>query len=62
MASAGSLLYDSEIKIKVYSQTTAPTLTADQQMAIWIDTDDSNRVRLLFRRGSGDVVGVELTA
>jgi len=51
---------DTEIKIKVYSQNSEPTLSADSKMAIWIDTDDSNKVYLLFRRGTGDQVAVEL--
>jgi len=50
-----------ELKIKIYAQASEPTLNADDYMAIWKDTDDSNRIYLLFRRGSGDVVGVELT-
>lgn len=49
-----------EIKIKVYSQDDEPTLSEDQKMAIWIDTNDSNRVYLVFRRGSGDQVSTEL--
>jgi hypothetical protein len=49
-----------EIKIKVYSQDAEPALSADQKLAIWIDTDDSNRVYLVFRRGAGDQVSVEL--
>lgn len=51
----------SELKIKTYSQDAEPTLSADQFIAFWIDTDDSNRVYLVYRRGSGDQVKVELT-
>ena len=51
---------DNEIKIKVYSQTTEPTLSADSKMAMWIDTDDANKVYLIFRRGTSDQVKVEL--
>jgi len=50
-----------DIVLKVYEQTSEPALSADYQAAIWIDTDDSNRVYLIFRRGSGDQVKVELT-
>jgi len=50
----------SEITLKVYEQDDEPELTEDHKMAIWIDTDDSDRVRLLFRRGSGDIVRTEL--
>jgi len=56
----GNFAIAGELSIQVFSQTTEPTLTADNRMAIWIDTDDSNRVYLLFRRGSGDQVAVEL--
>lgn len=50
-----------ELSIKVYSQASEPVLGQDNRMAIWIDTDDSNRVYVLFRRGSGDQVAVELS-
>lgn len=50
-----------ELKIKVYSQDAEPTLGADQRLAIWIDTDDSNKVYLIFRRGTDDQVSVELS-
>jgi hypothetical protein len=56
------LAKDTEISIKVYSQNDEPTLTADNNMAMWINTNDSNRVYILFRRASGDQVAVELTA
>lgn len=49
-----------EFSMKVYSQAAEPTLSADNRLAMWIDTDDSNKVFLLFRRGSGDNVSVEL--
>ena len=49
-----------ELKIKVFAQASEPTLNADEYMAIWKDTDDLNRVYLLFRRGVGDQVAVEL--
>ncbi len=50
-----------EIKIKLYSQDAEPTLSADEVMSIWKDTNDSNKVYLIFRRGSGDQVSVELS-
>jgi hypothetical protein len=50
-----------ELSIKVYSQNGEPALGLDNRIAIWIDTDDSNRVYLLFRRGIGDQTAVELT-
>jgi len=53
--------FEGELRIKIYSQTTEPTLTADESIAIWKNTGDSNRIYLVFRRGSGDQVKVELT-
>jgi len=44
----------------VYSQDGEPTLDTDHKMCIWIDTDDSDRVYLVFRRGSADQVKIEL--
>lgn len=49
-----------EIKIKVFSQAGEPTLSADHRIAFWIDTDQSNKVYLIFRRGSGDNTLVHL--
>lgn len=45
----------------VYSADDEPALSADHKMCIWIDTNDSNRVYLVFRRGSEDQVKIELT-
>jgi hypothetical protein len=50
-----------ELSIKVYSQDDEPTLAANNRIAIWIDTNDANRVYLLFRRGTADQVAVEMT-
>lgn len=50
-----------ELKIKLYSQAAEPALSADDYLALWKDTDDSNRIYLVFRRGTGDQVKVELT-
>jgi len=58
---SGNMDMAGELKIKVYTQDTEPTLGADQRLAMWIDTNDSNRVYLIFRRGSGDQVSIELT-
>ena len=57
----GDMAIEGEFKMKVFSQAAEPTLGADSRMAMWIDTDDSNRVYLIFRRGSGDHVKIELT-
>ena len=52
-----------ELKIKVYSQDVEPTLGENQKMAIWEDTNVSGspRVYLIYRRGVGDQIKVELT-
>ena len=57
---SGSFNIVGELTIKVYSQDAEPTLDTNNKMAIWIDTNDSNRTYLLFRRGSGDHLKVEL--
>jgi len=50
-----------ELSIKVYNQPAEPTLTADSRMAIWIDSDHpTTRTFLIFRRGAGDQISVEL--
>jgi len=50
-----------EITLKVYIQDTEPVLAEDHKAAIWIDSNDSDRVYLVFRRGSGDQVSAELS-
>jgi hypothetical protein len=50
-----------DIMIKTYTQDAEPTLDTDNKAAIWVDSDDANRVYLVFRRGVGDQVKVELT-
>lgn len=50
-----------DLIMKVYDQATIPTLDTNQKMAIWQDSDDSDRIYLVFRRGTGDQVKVELT-
>jgi hypothetical protein len=53
---------ETEIKIKVFAQSTEPILAADNNMAIWHDiSSGSDKVWLIFRRGSGDQVAVELS-
>jgi len=46
-------------KPKIYKQGTIPTLAADNTAAIWQDTG-TQKVHLVFRRGTGDQVSVEL--
>jgi len=49
------------LAIKLYSQTTQPTLTYDNFFCFWKNTGDSNKIYLVFRRSSGDHVKVQLT-
>lgn len=49
-----------ERKLKVYVQTAEPTLANDYDTCIWVDSDDSNRTYLVFRRGAGDQISVEM--
>lgn len=46
----GTIEATGEIKFKVYSQDTEPTLGASQRVALWIDTNDNYRSYLVFRR------------
>ena len=48
-------------RIAYYAQAAEPTLSQDNTCAMWKDTDDSNRVYFVFRRGSGDQLKLELT-
>lgn len=50
-----------ELIMMVYDQAGMPTLDTDQKVAIWKDSDDADRVYLVFRRGVGDQVKIELT-
>lgn len=46
--------------LQVFRQITEPALLEDE-VAIWVDTSDSNRVWFVFRRGLSDQVKVELS-
>ena len=48
-----------EITIKVYEQDTEPDI-GEHKLAIWIDTSTGGGTYLIFRRGTGDQVSVEL--
>lgn len=50
-----------ELKIKYYEQDAEPGIGSDGYMAMWKDTNDSNRIYLVFKRGEADQVKVELT-
>jgi len=50
-----------ELYIGLYVQGTEPTISDDGYMVIWINSDDSYRTYLVFRRGTGDQIKVELT-
>jgi len=43
------------------SNATEPSLSYNGEVRIWTDTDDSNRVYLVYRRSSGDQIKIELT-
>jgi hypothetical protein len=58
----GVLQISGEMLCKVFDQAGEPSLGADNRFAWWKDSDDSDRIYLIFRRGSGDNVVVELTA
>ena len=61
---AAEVSLEGELKIKVYAQAGEPSLTEDEMLALWIDTDDSNKVRLIFKKSAaygGQQVAVELT-
>ena len=60
VTTSGAITCGGELSVKVYSQDAEPTLTADNYLAVWIDTNDSNKTYLLFRRGSGDHTKIEL--
>jgi hypothetical protein len=47
--------------LPTYIQDAEPGLLANGDAAFWIDTDDSNRTWLLYRRGLGDQLKVELS-
>lgn len=51
-----------DAQLKAYSQAAEPTLPTDDDIAVWVDTDDSNRTWLVYRRGTGDQVKVELAS
>ena len=46
--------------LTIVSQNDEPTLTVNGNVVLWIDTNDSNAVYLVYRRGTGDQVKVEL--
>jgi len=48
-------------QLRFYSQDAEPTLSSDNESAFWKDTDDSNKVYLVFKRGDGDQVKVLLS-
>lgn len=48
-------------QLKYYASSAEPILANNNTSAIWKDTDDSNKIYLVFRRGVADQVKVELT-
>jgi len=59
--SANTISANGPFTIQKYNQGSEPTISADGYMVLWINSNDANRVYLIFRRGSGDQVKVELT-
>ena len=57
---SGNTTIVGDLKIKVYAQANEPTLSSDEMMGIWKDTDDADKVFLIFRKGAGDQVSVEM--
>jgi len=57
----GNLSTVGELSIKLFAQDAEPTLSTDNFCAFWKDTNDSDKIYLVFRRGSGDHVKIELT-
>jgi len=51
----------SDLVIKNYSQATEPVLDTNNKLAMWKNTSDADKIYLVFRRGNGDQVKVELT-
>jgi len=50
-----------DTSIKTYSQNNEPTLDTDEKCCFWKDTDDANKIYLVYRRGVGDQVKIQLT-
>lgn len=57
----GAQTFNSEIKVLLYAQAAQPTMAADNFMAFWQDTDDSDKIYLLYRKTGGTVVKVLLS-
>jgi hypothetical protein len=57
----GHIVATGTLKCQVFDQASEPTLNVDERFAFWKDSDDSDRLYLIFRRASGDHVKVELT-
>lgn len=56
IAAAGGL-----VQLPTFRQAAEPVLAADDDQCIWVDTDDGDTTYLVFRRGAGDQVKVELS-
>lgn len=57
----GNATFAGELVIKYVENATQPTLTSNGAICLWKDTDDANKIYIVFRRGSGDYVKVQLT-
>lgn len=58
---ADLIIKNADMPIKVFAQDGEPTLDGTLTIAIWKDTNDSNRCYLITKRGTADQVAVELT-
>jgi hypothetical protein len=57
----GRLIVSDVLNIKTYAQDAEPSLVNDGDCCFWKDTNDSNRIYLVYRRGAADQVMAELT-
>jgi len=49
-----------DTSIKTYAQIGEPALDTDGKCCFWKDTDDANKIYLVYRRGVGDQVKIQL--
>jgi hypothetical protein len=53
--------FEEYLNIRLYSSNSMPDLPETGMAAFWKDTDNSNKIYLIFKRGVGDTVKVQLT-
>lgn len=47
--------------IPTFRQDAEPTLSSDNLICFWVDTNDNNRTYLVFRESDGNQLKIELT-